>query len=230
MTLHCPLTTPFLPSLTQKTRMYSPQIRSPVFIVVTLLLATSNLFQCLTTASNAQHEDPSSSPQEMLVQAVRADDPVTIEKAILEFGADINLQGVGAQTPLVSAVLGGKLHAVEKLLALGADVTIPEKDGYTVMHAAGFQGRSAILKLLAAHNDGAINTMEQHSDGYFPLHRACWGRELRHADTVQTFLELGVPPDLEAGNGKTCLTMTSNPKTLSLIEAAMEEKKSETEL
>ena len=39
----------------------------------------------------------------------------------------------------MSAVLGGHLEIVTMLLEIGADVTIPEKDGYTPMHGAGFQ-------------------------------------------------------------------------------------------
>jgi ankyrin repeat protein len=191
--------------------------RSLQIVAITILLVASSIIQC---SSAAEQENPS--PQVLLEEAVQADDPVAIEKAIVELGAGINVQGMGAQTPLVSAVLRGKLQAVNKLLTLGADVSIPEKDGYTVMHAAGFQGRSAILKVLAAHNNhgATIDVMEQHADGYFPLHRACWGREQRHTETVQAFLELGVSPDLEAANGKTCLGMTKNPETRSLIEAA----------
>ena len=34
---------------------------------------------------------------------------------------------------------------------MGADTTIPEKDGYTPMHGAGFQGRAEIAKILMDH-------------------------------------------------------------------------------
>ena len=167
-------------------------------------------------------------PQSVLLEAVRNDDPTAIERAILTLGADMDLQGGGGQTPLVHAVLSGKQQAVETLLKLGANVDIPEKDGYTVAHAAGFQGRAEILKVLAAHQDKAIDIMQPHTDGYYPLHRACWGREQRHTDTVQAFLDLGVPPNLPAANGKDCLTMTNNPATRSLIQAAL--AKTSTEL
>ena len=43
------------------------------------------------------------------------------------------------------------MHAVEALLAAGADATIGEGDGYTPMHGAGFQGRAEVAKLLIAH-------------------------------------------------------------------------------
>ena len=41
---------------------------------------------------------------------------------------DINTIGPGGQTPLMHAVLSGKLKAVKALLKLGADTTIGEKD------------------------------------------------------------------------------------------------------
>ena len=34
---------------------------------------------------------------------------------------------------------------------MGADTTVPEKDGYTPMHGAGFQGRAEIAKILLDH-------------------------------------------------------------------------------
>ena len=43
--------------------------------------------------------------------------------------------GQGAHPPI-------QVHAVEALLAAGADVSIGEKDGYTPMHGAGFQASS----------------------------------------------------------------------------------------
>lgn len=162
-----------------------------------------------------------------LFEMVTNDDSDAIRNAVVNNGVDINQIGPGGQTPLVSAVLKGKLSAVKTLLDLGADVTIPEKDGYTVMHAAGFQGRHEILQVLAAHNDGAINILDQHPDGFYPIHRACWGREQRHTQTVQTFLDLGVPVDLVASNGKACVAMTRNEETMSVILKAMEVQRRE---
>ena len=52
---------------------------------------------------------------------------------------DINIRGPGGQTPLMMSVLGGHYKLVKQLLELNADTTIPEKDGYTPMHGAGFQ-------------------------------------------------------------------------------------------
>ena len=85
-------------------------------------------------------------------------------------------------------VLQGKAKAVQKLIALGADLTVPEKDGYTPMHGAGFQGRAKVAKLLAA---AGVDVNDVHADGYAPIHRACWGTQQRHAETVEAMLALG---------------------------------------
>eukprot|EP00798_Chlamydomonas_sp_ICE-L_P002684 gene2684-12917_t len=58
----------------------------------------------------------------------------------LKDGADVNKRGSQKRTPLMSATLGGSVDAVKLLLEQpGVDTTIPEKDGYTPMHGAGFQ-------------------------------------------------------------------------------------------
>ena len=80
------------------------------------------------------------------------------------------------------AVLSGKVNAVKKLLKLGADTTIGEKDGYVPIHGAGFQGRAEIAQILINHG---VDPSVKHSDGYMPIHRACWGQEKRHTDTVK---------------------------------------------
>lgn len=66
--------------------------------------------------------------------------------------------------------------------------------------------------MVEAHVDITV----KHSDGYSPLHRACWGSDQRHTDTVEVFLEAGVPHDL-AANGRTCVEMTHNPATRKLL-------------
>ena len=115
------------------------------------------------------------------------------------------------QTPIMMAVLGGHVHIVKALLELNADVTIPEKDGYTPMHGAGFQGRAEIAAVLMNHGVPTHGTV--HNDGYLPFHRACWGKDLRHAQTVRAFINAGVDPNIRAGNGATCSAMTQNTQT-----------------
>ena len=113
--------------------------------------------------------------------AVQDDDPEGIQKA-LDDGADINQIGAGGQTPLINAVLTGKINAVPKLLEAGADTSLTEQGGCNVVHAAGSQGRGEILKMILDH--GLDPPTDKHEDGHYPIHRACWGGEPRHTQTV----------------------------------------------
>ena len=61
---------------------------------------------------------------------------------------------------------------VDKLLRLGANPSIPEKDGYTPPHGVAFQGREQAALALVKHG---TNVDEKHKDGYTPLHRTVWG-------------------------------------------------------
>merc|ERR1712212_1420667 len=127
-------------------------------------------------------------------------------KRILEENVDslasfINQQDPSSgQTPLMMAVLMGKEEVVRSLLKEPAvDASIPEKDGYTPFHGAGFQGRANIARMLIKDSRG-LDPSDRHKDGFQPIHRACWGEEG------------GVAWDSK-GKGKTCLQITQNSKT-----------------
>jgi ankyrin repeat protein len=156
--------------------------------------------------------------QDQLFGATRNDDPDLIKEVLMELDADINAIGPGGQTPLLFAILSGRFKSAEYLVQAGADVTATEKDGYNVLHASGFQGRDEILTMLLDHPTIKSMVMEPHRDGYYPIHRACWGKEERHSNTVRIFVEKGgVDINLKAENGRTCADATKNPGTLELI-------------
>lgn len=68
-----------------------------------------------------------------LLYACSANDVASLERLIAADPSQLNEKGSGGQTPLMNAVLSGKTKSVEFLLKAGADVTIPEQDGYTPM-------------------------------------------------------------------------------------------------
>merc|ERR1712060_163727 len=111
-------------------------------------------------------------------------------------------------------VLQGMKTSVKFLLKKGADTSIGEKDGYTPMHGAGFQGRDKIAKLLIKHG---LDPSDRHKDGFTPIHRACWGAERRHMKTVKALLEANVSPEEKADNGKTPIELTQNQMTIDLL-------------
>ena len=141
-----------------------------------------------------------------LFDASAAEDTAAAATA-LQQGANINaLSPRGLQTPLMQSVLHGRTKMVKFFLDNGADVNIGERDGYTPMHGAGFQGRKEIAELLLKHG---VGLRDKHADGYEPAIRSCWGPEVRHTETVEWFLDNGVPLDdiydacMERGSDRT---------------------------
>jgi hypothetical protein len=41
-------------------------------------------------------------------------------------------------------------------------------------------------------NKFKIDPNNWHTDGYMPIHRACWGNEKRHTKTLKVLLDYGV--------------------------------------
>jgi ankyrin repeat protein len=130
--------------------------------------------------------------ESVLMRAVAADD-VDQLKALVEDNNDINSIGDGGQTPLMRACLTGKVAALRWLLAAGADMQIGEKDGYICPHGVGYQGRSEAVKVLFEHG-GLDILLHKHQDGFTAIHRACWGSEARHTETVRQMLKVSDKP------------------------------------
>lgn len=88
--------------------------------------------------------------------------------AALKAGANIDaISPRGQQTPLMQSVLHGRLSMVKWCLENGADSTIGERDGYTPMHGAGFQGRVEIAEMLHKHG---VGLRDKHpGDGHEPI-------------------------------------------------------------
>eukprot|EP00978_Attheya_sp_CCMP212_P022019 scaffold65060_cov32-Attheya_sp.AAC.1 len=110
--------------------------------------------------------------QGLVMKSVMEDDAVELKRLLTDevLSYDVNTKDAASgQTALMRATLVGSTKCVETLLQLGADVTISEKDGYTPMHGAGFQGRAEVAKLLIDHG---VNVNDLHTDGKMPIHRA----------------------------------------------------------
>ena len=180
----------------------------PLVVVLVVLSSSPSL-----SSSGAAAQQSSG---QMLLAGLSSTDEGVVRAAVASASKkELNKRGQGGQTPLMASVLGGNDLAVKCLLeSKDVDVNIGENDGYTPMHGAGFQGRAKIAKMLIAHG---ISMSDVHSDGFTPLHRACWGREKRHTSTVKTFLKAGVDPDEKSKDGKVCAEMTQNKDTLKLL-------------
>lgn len=144
-----------------------------------------------------------------------------------------------SQGPAMKATLYGK-SAIMKIIFLDetlskyVNFTLPEKDGYTPFHGAGFQGRAYIAHLLAEKRADkehcyamcaeTLDLNRPHIDSYVPLHRSCWGNADRHAKTLEAMVEAGATINAEhKPTGNTCREMTRNPATVKMLDY-LEEK------
>ncbi|XP_029963380.1 nuclear factor NF-kappa-B p100 subunit isoform X2 [Salarias fasciatus] len=86
----------------------------------------------------------------------------------------LNTRNQLQQTPLHLAVITRQMKVVEILMRAGADPTVPDKDGRSVLHLAAAAGDHTMLRLLLAHlgerHAHLVNTSDFH--GLHPLHLA----------------------------------------------------------
>ena len=72
-----------------------------------------------------------------------SDSKIFLQEAVrklLKAGSNVDNAKFNGVTPLMAAVVGGKHKVIKALLKAGADATVPDKDGYTVMHVAADKG------------------------------------------------------------------------------------------
>ena len=125
-------------------------------------------------------------------------------------GSKVEIQGKGAQVALL-------------LADPRVDTALGEKDGYTALHAAAFQGRATVARMLLDHG---FAVDDRHADGYTPLHRALWGRERRHVDTARVLIHDGRAA-LRGANGRTLWQMAATDDMRALLREAGVEPNSE---
>mmetsp|Transcript_4065 Transcript_4065/g.11489 ORF Transcript_4065/g.11489 Transcript_4065/m.11489 type:complete len:223 (+) Transcript_4065:195-863(+) len=138
-------------------------------------------------------------------QAARTGQVEQVLKAVEVGDIGINYREKGSgQTLLMAASLAGQAEVVRSLLKQGADWRIGEKDGYTPMHGAAFQGRDDVAEVLLEAGVPPSGG-EPHRDGYHPIFRAVWGMNKRpgHLRFVQLMIDDGhVDINIKDANGR----------------------------
>ena len=180
------------------------------------LLQTLLSLSTLLHASSAEEiveapVEPELTPDQELLKACMTGqgiDEVNDVKAAIAKGADVNTAGENSgQSPFMAAVLRGKIGIAKYLHSVGADITKGERSGYTAAHGAAFQGRVEMMQFLI--EIGVDIHAAHEGDEFPPFIRTCWGKEERHAQTLQLLIDQGVDPTVVV-NDNTCEEMTTN--------------------
>ena len=113
-----------------------------------------------------------------------------IVKALVDRGADADVQDDRGYTPMMWAILGGFLPTVNTLLVAGADPTIRNNAGVTALHGAANTGHSDIVATLL---QAGVGKDILDDDGDTPL---MWASRAGHLPVVRTLVNAGANQDV----------------------------------
>jgi len=136
-----------------------------------------------------------------LMWVVSSDGSEELMEALVDHGANVNLQNFVGETALYLACARGLEDKVEYLLDNGADVHIANLDGATALHAAASFGDSAIISMLVRH--GASVTAGD-DEGDSPLH---WAVREGKMEAATALVQLGASVSQSNEDGESALDL-----------------------
>ena len=122
-------------------------------------------------------------PYDNLIDAVLAGDFEAV-KALIDAGADLNIQDDDGDTPLHWAA-DGYTDIARALIDAGADLNIQDDDGWTPLHWVAGSGYTDIARALI---DAGADLNIQDDDGWTPLHQVAFNG---HADIARLLIDAG---------------------------------------
>ena len=183
-----------------------------------------------------------------LLKAIEGNNPSQLNMALKStHPKKLNEVGETGMTPLMTAVTKGKHKVIKGLLKGGADPSVANADGYTVMHVAAEEGHERVLQVRELSNSHlgscvylqarpipplppqvlithGLDANERHEDGLTPLHRAV---AKGHTDTVKSLLNAEVPVDQPTGDGRTPMDLAPDLATKEVLGKFSRSTKSE---
>lgn len=134
-----------------------------------------------------------------LFPACAIGDLATVEK-LLNIGADINVQEVEGETPLMYAAANGRVEVVKYLIKRGADIHRKSNNNQTALGRATAFGRVEVVRVLLENNANVEESMNQ------------GGRPLMYTDNiaiVKMLINKGANINAQDGAGVTALMAAS---------------------
>ncbi|MBP7865103.1 MAG: ankyrin repeat domain-containing protein [Acidobacteria bacterium] len=139
-----------------------------------------------------------------LHEAVKQGDVKAVEGMLQAKPDRLNQRDAYDRTPLFQAALSRQPAVFDLLLSAGADVNLPDREGFTPLHLAAFLGQDGWVGALL--DRGAVMDTQTNVFGYAPLHAAARGGHLKCAERL---LAKGVRLNLRDAEGNTPLALAA---------------------
>ena len=118
------------------------------FIKAYTLLVTFTIMVACGTQESAEKTAKSNAPS-IDIHTVAITGNLSALKKHIEAGTDINQKSpFGGSSPLISAIVFGKIELAKALIEAGADLSIQNDEGSTALHSAAFFGHEEMVRLL----------------------------------------------------------------------------------
>lgn len=146
-----------------------------------------------------------------LAHAIEARYPEVEEALLSRPELNPNVGGLLGRPILLAYVWRDNQKATERLLALGADVKLQDKDGDTALHGAAETGNVEIIRMLL---DKGADINAKNNQGGTPL---MWAAVFGNADAVKLLLSRGANASLKDNDGVTALEWASRNNRQSVV-------------
>jgi len=146
-----------------------------------------------------------------LAHALEARYPEVEEALLNRPELNPNVGGLLERPVLLAYVWRDNKKATERLLALGADVKLQDKDGDTALHGAAETGNVEIMRMLL---DKGADPNAKNKQGGTPL---MWAAVFGNDDAVRLLLSRGADASLKDNDGITALEWASRNNRQSVI-------------
>jgi len=147
-----------------------------------------------------------------LLKAIMKDNAGLVNMNLKTFG-HVNAKSEDGDTALLIACRIGAYRAVKSLLKFGADTSVADAGGLTVMHVAAASGAARVMQALLTAGVEANAISE--TDGLRPLHRAVLSG---NQDAVKTLLNTDVPSDTPTADGRIPMDFTAELSDVAAVK------------